>query len=30
MAQPAWEKIGIYRGGIVPVLFQRYSTNHMH
>lgn len=24
MAEPAWEKIGIYRGGIVPVLFQRY------
>ncbi|GAB2300409.1 Expansin-A11 [Dionaea muscipula] len=23
MAQPAWEKIGIYRGGIVPILFQR-------
>ncbi|KAK4796969.1 hypothetical protein SAY86_029295 [Trapa natans] len=23
MAQPAWEKIGIYRGGIVPVLFRR-------
>ncbi|KAF9587469.1 hypothetical protein IFM89_003408 [Coptis chinensis] len=23
MAQPAWEKIGIYRGGIVPVLLQR-------
>ncbi|KAG8074585.1 hypothetical protein GUJ93_ZPchr0006g40713 [Zizania palustris] len=23
MAQPAWEKIGVYRGGIVPVLFQR-------
>ncbi|KAG6537145.1 hypothetical protein ZIOFF_002227 [Zingiber officinale] len=23
MAQPAWEKIGIYRAGIVPVLFQR-------
>ncbi|KAJ6953429.1 hypothetical protein NC652_005210 [Populus alba x Populus x berolinensis] len=23
MAQPAWEKIGIYRGGIVPVLFQK-------
>ena len=23
MAQPAWEKIGIYRGGIVQVLFQR-------
>lgn len=25
MAQPAWEKIGIYRGGIVPVLFQRFD-----
>ncbi|WVZ20934.1 hypothetical protein V8G54_008256 [Vigna mungo] len=25
MAQPAWEKIGIYRGGIVPVLFQRVA-----
>lgn len=24
MAQPAWEKIGIYRGGIVPVLYQRW------
>ncbi|CAN6588697.1 unnamed protein product [Malus baccata var. baccata] len=23
MAQPAWEKIGIYSGGIIPVLFQR-------
>lgn len=23
MAQPAWEQIAIYRGGIVPVLFQR-------
>ncbi|KAL6493007.1 Expansin-A11 [Orobanche gracilis] len=23
MAQPAWEKIGIYSGGIVPVLYQR-------
>ncbi|CAA2961036.1 Hypothetical predicted protein [Olea europaea subsp. europaea] len=23
MAQPAWEKIGVYRGGIVPVLYQR-------
>lgn len=23
MAQPAWEKIGIYRGGIIPVLYQR-------
>lgn len=26
MAQPAWEKIGIYSGGIVPVLFQRFLT----
>ncbi|KAH9759242.1 expansin [Citrus sinensis] len=23
MAYPAWQKIGIYRGGIVPVLYQR-------
>lgn len=23
MAQPAWEQIAIYKGGIVPVLFQR-------
>ncbi|CAA0831071.1 Expansin-A11 [Striga hermonthica] len=23
MAQPAWEKIAIYRGGIVPVLYKR-------
>jgi hypothetical protein len=23
MAQPAWERIGIYRGGIVPVHFWR-------
>nr|AHL25251.1 expansin [Boehmeria nivea] len=23
MAQPAWQKIGIYRGGIIPVLYQR-------
>ncbi|KAL9264051.1 Expansin-A11-like protein [Drosera capensis] len=23
MAQPSWEKIGIYRGGIIPVNFQR-------
>nr|BAE06065.1 expansin [Sagittaria pygmaea] len=23
MAQPAWEKIGIYRGGIVPIVYQR-------
>lgn len=24
MAQPAWEKIGIYRGGIIPVKYRRY------
>ncbi|CAN1127391.1 EXPA11 [Linum perenne] len=23
MSQPAWEKIGIYKGGIIPVLYQR-------
>ncbi|VAH55795.1 unnamed protein product [Triticum turgidum subsp. durum] len=23
MAQPAWEKIGVYRGGIIPVMYQR-------
>ncbi|XP_052157659.1 expansin-A29 [Oryza glaberrima] len=23
MAQPAWERIGVYRGGIVPVAFRR-------
>ncbi|KAL6605982.1 hypothetical protein ACP70R_041635 [Stipagrostis hirtigluma subsp. patula] len=23
MAQPAWEKIGIYRAGIIPVIYQR-------
>uniref|UniRef100_J3LBL0 Expansin n=2 Tax=Oryza brachyantha TaxID=4533 RepID=J3LBL0_ORYBR len=23
MAQPAWEKIGIYRAGIIPVMYQR-------
>ncbi|CAI0382464.1 unnamed protein product [Linum tenue] len=25
MAQPAWEKIGIYRGGIIPVIYQRVN-----
>lgn len=25
MAQPIWEKIGIYRGGIIPVMFQRFE-----
>jgi hypothetical protein len=23
MSQPAWENIGVYRGGIIPVLYQR-------
>ncbi|GJM90813.1 hypothetical protein PR202_ga07129 [Eleusine coracana subsp. coracana] len=23
MAQPAWEKIGVYHGGIIPVMYQR-------
>uniref|UniRef100_A0ACD5YSU4 Uncharacterized protein n=1 Tax=Avena sativa TaxID=4498 RepID=A0ACD5YSU4_AVESA len=23
MAQPAWEKIGVYKGGIIPVIYQR-------
>ncbi|KAM3315316.1 hypothetical protein ACQJBY_033818 [Aegilops geniculata] len=27
MAQPAWERIGVYRAGIVPVLFQRVSCS---
>ena len=27
MAQPAWEKIGIYRAGIIPVIYQRYIIN---
>ncbi|KAM7258005.1 hypothetical protein ACFE04_013746 [Oxalis oulophora] len=27
MAQPAWEEIGIYRGGIVPVTFRRVPCN---
>ncbi|XP_047325841.1 expansin-A11-like [Impatiens glandulifera] len=25
MAQPAWEKIGIYRGGIIPVIYKRVA-----
>jgi hypothetical protein len=25
MAQPAWEKIGVYRGGIIPVIYKRIS-----
>lgn len=27
MAQPAWQKIGIYRGGIVPVKYQRWDKD---
>ena len=27
MAQPAWEKIGIYRGGIIPVIYKRYRRS---
>nr|BCS80036.1 expansin [Lilium hybrid division VII] len=30
MAQPAWEKIGIYRGGIVPVMYQRVPCKKKH
>ncbi|WVZ77081.1 hypothetical protein U9M48_024983 [Paspalum notatum var. saurae] len=25
MAQPAWEKIGVYRGGVIPVIYRRVS-----
>uniref|UniRef100_A0A453T3F4 Expansin n=1 Tax=Aegilops tauschii subsp. strangulata TaxID=200361 RepID=A0A453T3F4_AEGTS len=25
MAQPAWEKIGVYKGGIIPVMYQRFK-----
>ena len=28
MAQPAWEKIGVYRGGYVPVMYQRYVRTY--
>lgn len=24
MAQPAWEKIGVYSGGIIPVMYRRF------
>lgn len=27
MSQPAWEKIAIYRGGIVPVFYQRFELH---
>ncbi|KAL6842386.1 hypothetical protein ACP4OV_027813 [Aristida adscensionis] len=27
MSQPAWENIGVYRAGIIPVLFQRVSCS---
>ncbi|KAK4354765.1 hypothetical protein RND71_026959 [Anisodus tanguticus] len=30
MAQPAWEKIGIYKGGIVPVLYKRVPCKKKH
>ncbi|TVU33404.1 hypothetical protein EJB05_25219, partial [Eragrostis curvula] len=26
MAQPAWEKIGVYSGGIIPVIYQRVPS----
>ena len=28
MSQPAWEHIGIYRAGIIPVLYQRYALHY--
>ncbi|XAR64218.1 hypothetical protein NMG60_11024477 [Bertholletia excelsa] len=30
MAQPAWEKIGIYEGGIIPVLYTRVPCRKRH
>ena len=30
MSQPAWEQIGIYRAGIIPVLYQRYVYIYTH
>ncbi|CAN6299327.1 unnamed protein product [Urochloa humidicola] len=27
MSQPAWENIGIYQGGVIPVLYQRVSCS---
>ena len=29
MAQPAWEKIGVFSGGIIPVIYKRHVINHM-
>jgi hypothetical protein len=26
MSQPSWEQIGIYRAGIIPILYQRYGV----
>jgi hypothetical protein len=26
MAQPAWEKIGVYSGGIIPVMYRRWAS----
>jgi hypothetical protein len=28
MAQPAFEKIGVYSGGIIPVIYKRYLLCH--
>ncbi|EAY85308.1 hypothetical protein OsI_06688 [Oryza sativa Indica Group] len=28
MAQPAWEKIGVYSAGIIPVIYQRYQYKY--
>ena len=30
MAQPAWEKIGVYRGGIIPVMYRRCVQRQMN
>jgi hypothetical protein len=27
MAQPAWERIGVYSAGIIPVLYQQYVAS---
>uniref|UniRef100_A0A453M3F2 Expansin n=1 Tax=Aegilops tauschii subsp. strangulata TaxID=200361 RepID=A0A453M3F2_AEGTS len=29
MAQPAWEKIGVYRGGIIPIIYQRSAIDQV-
>jgi hypothetical protein len=31
MSQPSWLNIGIYRAGIIPILYQRYeSADRIH